>query len=72
MLDCYAKLDFVSHPDVARCFVVSSFEREGKLATVFQSQVDSVKKSISDAERSAKRVEDDMKKLKTKNPELFR
>ena len=72
MLDRYAELDFVSHPDVAMCLVVSSLEREGISAAVFQSQVDSVKKSISDAERSAKRVEDDMKKLKTKNPELFR
>ena len=65
MLNRYAELGFVSHPDVAMCLVVASLEREGKATEWITSELDSLGGVLGKAEST-------MKKLKGKNPEFFR
>ena len=72
MLDRYAELDFVSHPDVAMALVLAALNREGKSAGEALSKAKTTEKGLVEVDKRVSALESDNSKLKSKNPQLFR
>ena len=72
MLDRYAELDFVSHPDVAMALVLAALSREGKSAGEALAKARAAEKLVGEQERRLDALEKDNSKLKNKNPQLFK
>ena len=72
MLDRYAELDFVSHPDVAMALVLAALSREGKTATEAMRKAGNAERMAAAFDKRVSALENDNTKLKTKNPQLFK
>ena len=72
MLERYAELDFVSHPDVAMALVLAALSREGKSAGAALTKAKAAEKLVGDCEKRVDALEKDNTKLKNKNPQLFK